>query len=419
MKQGYQHMKCGLIGEHLGHSFSGPIHAEIADYTYELVELPTEGVGEFVLNGGFDAFNVTIPYKKTVIPFLNSISAEAERIGAVNTVVRRADGRLDGYNTDYFGFDGMLSASGIDVKDKKAVILGNGGASLTVQTVLQDRGAAEIVVVDLNLENNYENIGKHSDADVIVNATPVGMYPNNGKSLISLAMFPNCHGVLDVIYNPARTSLLLEAEQRGIPCINGLYMLVAQAVKAFEFFTGDKAEEGIIEEITQKIALQTHNIILIGMPGCGKSTVGQHLAEMTGRRFYDADIEFEKHHGITPAEAIQALGEPRFREMEHEVLCELGKMSGTVIACGGGAVTREQNYAPLHQNGILIYLERELSRLATGGRPLSQQRSVEELYQARKDAYERFADLRIQSTEIPEKTAEAMLNALKAHAKKR
>ena len=412
MKHGYQAMKCGLIGEHLGHSFSPQIHAALADYSYELVELPPEGVGEFVRHGGFDAFNVTIPYKKDVMPFLDSISSEAKKIGAVNTVVRHADGTVHGYNTDYFGFDGMLTASGIDVRGKKVLVLGSGGASVTVQAVLADRGAKDVVVIGRSLENNYTNLHLHADADVIVNTTPVGMYPNNGQSPVELSRFPRCAGVLDVIYNPAETALLLEAEALGIPRINGLYMLVAQAVKSFEFFTGDVAEEDIIETITRQISKQTKNIILIGMPGCGKSTVGRLLAEQMGRPFYDADVEFTTMHGITPAEAIPSLGEDRFREMEHETLCKLGKMSGSVIACGGGAVTREYNYAPLHQNGIIIYLERELSRLATGGRPLSQKTSPEALYAARKDAYERFADLRIQSTEVPERTATAMLEAL-------
>ena len=412
MKQGYTHLRCGLLGEHLGHSFSPQIHAALADYTYDLVELPPEEVGNFVKNGGYDAFNVTIPYKKAVLPFLDTVSPEAERIGSVNTVVRRPDGRIDGYNTDYFGFDGMLTASGIDVRGAKVLVLGNGGASLTVCAVLRDRGAGKILVFDLAGPNTYDTLPLHTDADVIVNATPVGMYPKNGASLVELSQFPKCRGVLDVIYNPARTALLLDAERHGIPYRNGLYMLVAQAVKAFEFFTGDSAEEGIIQAITNQIAAQTRNVILIGMPGCGKSTVGKALAQKMGSPFYDADSEFTTMHGITPADAIKTLGEDRFRELEHETLCALGKLSGAVIACGGGAVTREYNYDPMHQNGVILYLERELSRLATDGRPLSQKTSPEALYAARKAFYERFADLRIQSTEVVEQTAEAMLAAL-------
>lgn len=411
MRRGYQSMKCGLIGERLAHSFSPQIHAALADYSYELVELSQESIGDFVRNGGFDAFNVTIPYKKDIIPFLDRISPEAKKIGAVNTVVRHADGTLHGYNTDYFGFNAMLDALGIEIQGKKVLVLGSGGASATVQAVLTDRGAGEIVVIGRKLENNYENLHLHTDADVIVNTTPVGMYPNNGQSPVELSRFPRCIGVLDVIYNPARTTLLLEAEERRIPHINGLFMLVAQAVKAFEIFTRDVAEEGIIDTITRQIFKQTQNMVLIGMPSCGKSTVGALLAEQTGRPFYDADAEFTDMHGITPAEAITRLGEDRFRKMEHITLCKLGKMSGAVIACGGGAVTRAYNYATLHQNGVIIYLDRELSRLSTNGRPLSQTHSLEELYASRKDAYERFADLRIQSTENPQRTAEAMLNA--------
>ena len=412
MKSGYRKMRCGLIGEHLGHSFSKIIHRQIADYSYDLVELERDRVGDFVKNGGYDAFNVTIPYKKTVMPYLDRISPEAERIGSVNTVVRRSDGSLDGYNTDYFGFDGMLSALGVDVSGKKAIVLGTGGASLTVQTVLSDRGVRELVVIGRDLENNYGNIDKHYDADIIVNATPVGMYPNNGRSLVELSEFKRCQGVLDLIYNPARTELLLEAEELNIPYINGLYMLVAQAVKAYELFTGDAAERDIIEKITDDIAFDTGNIVMIGMPGCGKSTVGKKIADIMQRPFVDADDEFTRIYGMTPAETITAFGEDIFREREHEVLVKLGRESGTVIACGGGAVTRDCNYRPLHQNGTIVYLRRDLDLLETGGRPLSQSRSVNALYESRKDVYERFADLTVDSTEVPQKTAELIIYRL-------
>ena len=412
MKTGYTHLHCGLLGEHLGHSFSPEIHEALADYSYVLVEKRPDEVADFMRNGNLDAFNVTIPYKKTVMPFLDEIADEARRIGSVNTVVRRPDGRIAGYNTDYFGFDAMLTASGINVEGKKALILGSGGASLTVQAVLHDRGAASVITVGRELPDNYKNLDRHADAAVIVNATPVGMYPNNGESVIDLAQFPRCEGVLDLIYNPARTALLLQAEALGIPAMNGLYMLVAQAVKAFEYFTGDRAEESATACITEQIARRMRNIVLVGMPGCGKSTVGKYLAERLGRPFRDADKEFSAMHRITPAEAIERYGEVQFRAMEHETLCALGKESGIVLACGGGAVTREENYAPLHQNGIIVYLRRDLSRLATDGRPLSQRTSVEALYAARKDAYERFADLTVDSTEVIDKTVAIMATAL-------
>lgn len=416
MAEGYGNMRCGLIGEHLGHSFSAIIHKRIADYSYELIELESQEVEAFVKSRELDAYNVTIPYKKTVMPYLDRISPEALRIGAVNTVVRRADGSLDGYNTDYFGFSEMLSALGVSVKGKKVLVLGSGGASATVRTVLSDRGAIPIVV-GRRLENNYENLYIHSDAAVIVNTTPVGMYPNNGESPVSLADFPSCEAVLDVIYNPARTSLLLEAERLGIPHINGLRMLVAQAVRAFELFTGEAAEPSVIDRITAEISFETGNIIIVGMPGCGKSTVGERIADILGRPFFDADGEFSLMHGITPAEAIATCGEERFRELEHKTLCELCKRSGAVIATGGGAVTREYNYEPLHQNGTVVYLRRELSRLSSEGRPLSQRVGVEALYENRRALYESFADLTVDSTEEPQKTARLIIDKIKESRK--
>ena len=411
MKSGYSHMKCGLLGEKLGHSFSPMIHENLADYSYELIELEEGQVGDFVRSGKLDAFNVTIPYKKTVMPFLDVISAEAQAIGAVNTVVRGADGKLYGYNTDYFGFSHMLDISGIQVKGKKAMVFGTGGASATVCAVLRDRGVRELVIIAIE-DNTPENLARHKDTEIIVNATPVGMYPKNGASPVDLSLFPSCQGVLDVIYNPSRTKLLLDAEGRGIPAVNGLPMLVAQAAKAFEFFTGDKAENGICERITKKIENDTKNIILIGMPGCGKSTVGKLVAQRLGRKFFDADEVFEKTYEVSPAEVIRAEGEETFRQMEHRIAEELGKLSGNVFACGGGVVTRDMNYNALHQNGTVIFLERALDKLATKGRPLSQKNGVEALYNARIDAYIRFSDLRIKSTEIPHKTAELIIQAL-------
>lgn len=410
MKSGYKDLHCGLIGEKLGHSFSPMIHGELADYEYKLCELAPNDVEAFVRSGRLDAYNVTIPYKKTVMPFLDVIAPEALAIGAVNTVVRR-NGKLYGYNTDYFGFSHMLDVSKIKVEGKKALVFGTGGAAVTVCAVLRDKGIGELVTVSIE-DNNSEFLSKHTDAELIVNATPVGMYPNNGASPVDISLFSRLCGVLDVIYNPARTRLLLDAEARGLPHVNGLPMLVAQAAKAFEFFTGDTAEDGACEKITRKIELQTKNIILIGMPSCGKTTVGKIIAEKLSRPFSDADDEFTAQLGVTPATVIRRDGEERFRQDEHRVALGLCKQSGTVIACGGGIVTRSFNYPVLHQNGTIIFIDRALDKLETKGRPLSEANPLEALYNARIDAYRRFADITVQSTEIPEKTAELIIERI-------
>ena len=305
----------------------------------------------------------------------------------------------------------MIEAAGVSICGKKAIVFGTGGASLTVCTVLRDKGVRELVVIGIE-DNTPENVKKHSDASIVVNATPVGMYPHNGNSPTDLSYFPNCEAVLDVVYNPARTALILQAEKRGIVAVGGLSMLVAQAAKGFEHFTGDNYEDGCIEKITSLISKNTRNIILVGMPGCGKSTVGKELANALGREFFDADEEFFKMHCITPADAINTLGEEKFRLMENETLSQLGKKSGAVIATGGGAVTKQYNYAPLHQNGVIVFLERELDKLPTNGRPLSQKGSLKELYEKRINFYIQFADIRVQSTENVQKTATEIKNKL-------
>lgn len=412
MRSGYSNMKCGLIGEHLGHSFSPLIHNELSDYSYDLHELAPSELEGFLKSGMLDAFNVTIPYKKQVMPYLDEISPEAVSIGSVNTVVKDKCGKLHGYNTDYFGFNYTVDLSGIDITGTKAIVLGRGGASLTVCAVLRDRGVRELVVVG-SKDNTPENLAKHADADIIVNATPVGMFPNNGASPADLSMFPNCRLALDLIFNPARTALILDAERLGIPYINGLPMLVAQAAKAFEYFTGDRFEEGSIEQITSLITEKTANIVLVGMPGCGKSTVGKLIANILGRHFFDADDEFTKMHGISPADCIKKFGEDRFRELEHKTLCELGKLSSAVIATGGGAVTRDFNYDPLHQNGKIFFIERELSKLARGGRPLSLSTTPDEMYRARINCYRRFADVTVVSNEVIDDTANKIISEFK------
>ena len=410
MKTGYSSLRCGLIGEHLGHSFSVMIHELLGDYSFVLRELAPSELEAFVKSDELDAYCVTIPYKKAVMPFLDVISPEAQAIGAVNVVVNGKDGKRYGYNTDYFGFDYMVSRSGVSVEGKKAVVLGGGGASATACALLRDKGAKSIVVIDKD-DNTPEGIAPHRDAEIIVNTTPVGMYPKNMISPVSLDDFPDAQAVLDVVYNPARTALMLDAERRGIAAVGGLSMLVAQAAKGFEHFTGDSREEGIIGSVLAQITARSSNLILVGMPGCGKSSVGAIIAESLGREFLDADDEFTKMHSITPADAIRTLGEEKFREMETETVASLGKLSGKVIATGGGVVTRERNYPLLHQNGVIVFLERDIALLPTNDRPLSQGNSLEKLYASRIDAYRRFADLTVESTGIKEKTAELIISA--------
>lgn len=404
-------MKCGLLGRKLGHSYSPQIHGLLGDYSYALFEKEPEQLTAFLKDGDFTGINVTIPYKKDVIPYLDALSPAAQKIGSVNTIVRRADGSLFGHNSDYFGFVSLVKHSGIAVEGKKVLVLGSGGTSNMVVTALRDLGAAP-VVISRSGENNYGNLHLHSDASVIVNATPVGMYPNTGVSPIDLSRFPKLDGVLDVIYNPAKTQLLLDAEKLGIPHENGLWMLVAQAKEASEYFTGKKLSDDMIARIHHKLSRQMKNIVLIGMPGCGKSTIGTLLAETLGRTFVDADAQIVQMAGKSIPEIFAQDGEEIFREWETMALEHLGKQSGLVIATGGGCVTRQGNYPALHQNGSIVWLERDLSLLPTDGRPLSQSNRLEEMYAVRKPLYEAFADVRVANTGSPENTVTEILSKL-------
>lgn len=340
--------------------------------------------------------------------YCDTLSDAAKSIGAVNTVVKRADGTLFGDNTDYYGFNYMLDALSVELKGQKAIILGNGGASKTVQAVLTERGA-EFTVFDVVGENTYSSIGLHTDAALIVNATPVGMYPNTGVSLVDLTKFTNCKGVADVIYNPARTALLQQAEHLGIPCVNGLSMLVAQAKRACELFTDSTLSDDVIERIRRKVASETENIILIGMPGCGKTTVGKLVAEALSRPFVDADAEIRNQTGRAPSEIINGDGERAFRLIETEVLKNICKQSGTVIATGGGAVTVKENYDVIKQNGEVLFLERDLSVLSTEDRPLSV--NLPELYKKRLPMYQEFADAEVDGNGDAKDVAERVLKA--------
>lgn len=391
-------IRAGLIGAKLGHSFSPRIHRELADYPYDLIELEEAEVGTFLKSGKFDALNVTIPYKKTVMPFLAEISPEAQRIGAVNTVVRRPDGTLAGFNTDYAGFSDLVSDLGVSLEGKKVVVLGSGGASQTAITVAADMGARAVVVISRSGEDNYENLDRHADAEILINATPVGMYPKNGVSPVSLDAFPKLEAVFDMIYNPARTALLLEAEARGIPHRNGLLMLVSQARRAAELFLDTKIDDLEVKRITESIARETENIVLVGMPGCGKSTLGKLIAERLGRKFVDCDAEIVKAAGTSIPDIFANEGEEGFRTRESAVLADICKESGLVVATGGGAVTRERNLPLMHQNGTVLFLDIKPDALPTDGRPLSQKKTPAVLYAERLPLYRAAADVIIPIT---------------------
>ena len=386
----------GLLGKKLGHSYSPQIHGMLADYEYRLYEKEPDEVGLFLKETALSGMNVTIPYKKTVMEYCTRLSDTAKRMGCVNTLVREADG-WHGYNTDYDGFCSLVKMSGIEVQGKKALVLGSGGASGTACRALEDLGAASVVVISRSGENHYGNLHLHADADLIVNTTPVGMYPDNGKAPLDLKAFPDCRGVLDVIYNPARTGLLLQAEELGIPHAGGLWMLVAQAKRSAELFTGSRIDDGEVERITGILSGGMENLILVGMPGCGKSSIGKVLAEILGREFIDADEKLVEKAGKPIPEIFRENGECGFRRLETETLEELGKLSGKVIATGGGCVTRKENYPLLHQNGRIVWIRRKLEVLPVEGRPISMSRSLTEMYEERKDCYAAFADLTIEN----------------------
>ena len=407
-------MLYGLIGEKLGHSYSCEIHEKIADYHYELREIPLEELADFFAKRDFKGINVTIPYKEAVMPLLDEISDTAKAVGAVNTVVNRV-GRLYGYNTDYFGFSYMLDLAKIDVTGKKTLVLGTGGTSLTARHVLADRKAAALLIVSRTGTLNYQNVYDHTDAEIIVNTTPVGMFPNNGESPIDITGFPKLCGAVDVIYNPLRTAFISQALSLGIPAVSGLSMLVAQAVAAHEYFF-DKPfanRTQVIEDILRQCTARVCNLVLVGMPGSGKTTVGKRIAALTGLPFYDADDVFAETFGKTPEQVINQDGEAVFRGMETDVLKELTKRSGCIIATGGGAVKKAENRVLLKQNGYVAYIERDVEKLATDGRPLSAggAEHLKKLFAERDGLYRSVADRCFPIGENPGKCAEEIVKA--------
>lgn len=384
-------MRYGLLGYPLSHSYSPKIHSKFGSYSYELFEVPPEKLESFFTDACFSGLNVTLPYKKTVMKYCDELTDCARAVGSVNTIVRTQDGRLIGHNTDYFGFSYMVQSCGLSFSGEKVLVLGSGGASVAVNAVLSALGAIPIIISRTG-KNNYHNLERHRDAFAIVNATPVGMYPNNMESLIQLDQFPNLSVVIDLIYNPARTKLLMDAESLSIATVNGLGMLVAQAKESAEWFTGSEIPNSKIQSIQAELTKESRNIILVGMPGCGKSTIGKCLAAHMHREFVDLDDVIFKEQGITPAEIIQNHGEEYFRCLETDVIKRYGQKSSLVISTGGGCVTRQENYPLLHQNSVIIWVQRDLNQLATEDRPLSIGADLQEMYSLRKPLYAKFSD---------------------------
>lgn len=401
-------MRCGLLGRVLGHSYSPMIHGMLGAYRYDLFPTEPEALDALLRGDAWDGLNVTIPYKKTVVPYCAELSETAEKLGSVNTLVRRADGTIYGANTDYDGFRYLVKQSGIPVAGRKALVLGSGGASVTVCAVLRDLGAASVTVISRSGPDNYENLDRHADAQIIANTTPLGMYPNTGSAAVDLRAFPRCEGVFDIVYNPARTALLLQAEQLGIPCAGGLSMLVAQAKRSAELFTGTEIADGRVAEIERAVRARLENIVIIGMPGCGKSSVARRLGERLGREVVECDAYIEQQAGKTIPEIFAEGGETEFRRLETEALRELGKRSGIILSTGGGCVTRSENYPLLHQNGTIFWLLRSPWKLPSDGRPLSQAESAEAMYARREPMYRRFVDVKIDNEGAIERAVEAI-----------
>ena len=408
----------GCIGERLKHSFSKEIHNALADYDYRIIEVEREGLGEFATAADFAAINVTIPYKEMIMPYLYSIDGHAESIGAVNTVVNR-DGKLYGYNTDFYGMSRLLLHAKVSVAGKKVLILGTGGTSKTAYAVLKAEGAREVVRVSrtgredaVTYEEMYE---RHTDAEVVINTTPAGMFPSIFDKAIELDRFPSLVGVIDAVYNPLRTPMILEAKRRGIAAEGGLYMLVAQAVRASEIFINTKYDERECERVYKRIVAEKENIVLIGMPASGKSTVGKILAKALDRRVIDTDKLIAERAGKDIPTIFREDGEAKFRELEAEVIREVASETGVIIATGGGAVLRSENMDALRENGRIYFIDRPLERLMpTDNRPLSSTKEdIEKRYHERYKIYTEAADVRVWANCFPKAVAEKIMKDFK------
>ena len=412
----------GLLGRKLGHSWSVPIHQALGCEDYRLIELEPEVLEDFLRRKDIGGLNVTIPYKRDVMAFCDVIDEGAKAIGSVNTLVRRG-GKLYGYNTDIDGFLYMLRRAHISLMGKKVVVLGSGGASLTAQAAAKREGAREVVVVSRTGPDNYENLPRrHGDAEALVNTTPVGMWPRLEEAPVDLRLLPAVTDVVDVIYNPGRTNLLLQAsgwnrnefyyddlglwDERYFRCAGGLSMLAAQAKRAEELFFDRTIPDGDTEKIVAWLWQDRTNIVLVGMPGCGKTTVGRELARLSGKPFVDLDEEIVRRADKPIPEIFRDEGEGAFRELEAQVLADVCAQSGQVIATGGGAVLRAENRAAMRRTGWVYFLCRNLEELPTDGRPLSQKGSLEEMYRVRKPLYSAAADTVIDNSVALEETAE-------------
>lgn len=397
-------MRAGLVGGKLGHSFSKPIHEKLADYTYDLIPLTEEEFHEFFRKKEFDAVNVTIPYKELVMQYCDVIDEKASAIHAVNTIVNR-DGKLYATNTDFAGLKQMMQHNGVEIYGKVCCILGTGGTSKTAEAVLRDMGAEKIYIAGRNKTApviSYENLEQYQEIQVFVNATSVGMYPQNEQCLVDLRRFPNAEAVVDVIYNPLKTKICQQAEELGLLSVNGLEMLVAQAKYAVEFFLDAEIADSEIHQIVAEMEKDMMNLVLIGMPGCGKSTIGKKAAKEIGKRFVDLDEEIEKEAQMTIPEIFEKHGEKRFREIEHAVCVRFAKEHGQVISCGGGIVKDRRNMEMLRQNGVVFHIRRNLNALAVGGdRPLSTSRErLRQMERERMPLYQKYSDIEIENNTV-------------------
>ena len=384
----------GLIGKPLGHSFSPLLHKMLWGCEYKLFPMEEGEVREFFAAKPFDGVNVTIPYKELALALCDEVDERAARIGACNTVLK-VRGKLKGYNTDYDGLSYLARSAGISFAGCKVVIFGSGGTSKTATAVAQDCGARDVVIVSRRGENNYDNLSRHHDAEVLINATPLGMSPNVDAMPADPVLFPNCRGVIDVVYNPLTTRFVSRAAELGIAATAGLPMLAAQAARAAELFSGRKVGEDDIARCTAAVDTMQRNIVLIGMPGSGKTTVGRALAQLLKRPFLDLDADIEEAVGMGIPEYFARFGEPAFRELEAARMEEAGLLHGAVIACGGGTPLLADNRLAMRQNGRVYHLVRDISTLPKNGRPLSLKGSLEEMWAARRPFYEAAADVTI------------------------